>query len=80
MDDKYLPPLDERVIILSEQIGECKRIIFRNLTENLTFIENNEKAKIKEVEYNNQTLKEKIDLLSTELESLTNETGSDSTE
>lgn len=63
MEDKYLPDLSERIYTINEQINECKRIIYRNLVENLTFTKDNEKAKIKEVEYNNETLKEKVDTL-----------------
>lgn len=70
MDDKYLPDVEERVQTISEQVNECKRIIYRNEIENLSFKANNEKAKIKEVEYNNQTLVEKIDLLQAELNRL----------
>lgn len=73
MNDKYLPPLEDRIAVVSDQIHECKKIIYRNQIENLTFVANNEKAKIKEVEYNNQTLMEKIDTLETELERLQNE-------
>lgn len=77
--DKYLPTLDTQKQIVSEQISECQRMIYRNDVENLTFTANGEKAKIKEVEYNKETLKEKLDLLFTELERL-NETGSDTSE
>lgn len=70
MDNKYDLPVEDRVAILVEQIEECKRIIFRNYVENLTFVANNEKAKIKEVEYNNGTLTDKIDTLQAELDRL----------
>jgi hypothetical protein len=70
MDDKYLPSLERRKEMLKIQIEECKTMIYRNLVENLSFVENGEKAKIKEVEYNNQTLKEKIDVLSKEWDNL----------
>lgn len=75
MDDKYLPSVEERSLTLKEQINECKRMIYRNLVENLTFVENNEKAKIAEVEYNNNTLKEKVDVLTQELEKLNASSG-----
>ena len=75
MDDKYLPSMAERANTLQEQISECKRMIYRNLVENLTFVENNEKAKIAEVEYNNNTLKEKVDVLTKELENLNASSG-----
>lgn len=68
--DKYLPSLEERITTIQEQISECQRIIYRNDVENLSFTANNEKAKIKEVEYNNQTLKEKLDILFKELDRL----------
>ena len=68
--DKYLPSLEDRIMTIQEQISECQRIIYRNDVENLSFVANNEKAKIKEVEYNNQTLKEKLDLLFKELDRL----------
>lgn len=70
MDDKYTLPVDERVRTVKDQIEECQRIIYRNHLENLTFLANNEKARVKEVEYNNQTLKEKLDLLFKELDDL----------
>ncbi len=70
MNDKYLPEIEERIQTIFEQINECKRIIYRNEIENLSFKVNNEKAKIKEVEYNNQTLVEKIDILQKELNRL----------
>lgn len=79
--DKYLPSLQERMRVIASQIEECKKIIYRNDVENLSFQANNEKAKIKEVEYNNQTLREKIDVLNEELERLNDEgkTGSSPT-
>lgn len=70
MNDKYLPEIEERIQTVYEQISECKRIIYRNEIENLSFKANNEKAKMKEVEYNNQTLVEKIDILQKELDRL----------
>jgi len=78
MDEKYLPSVSEQIVTLTEQINECKRIIYRNQIENLTFVENNEKAKIAEVAYNNNTLKEKIDVLTKELDRL-NASGSNPT-
>lgn len=68
--DKYTLPLSQRTQTVTEQIQECQRIIYRNDLENLTFTANNEKAKMKEVAYNNETLKEKLDLLFGELERL----------
>lgn len=75
MGDDYLPPLNRRKEIIATQIEECKTLIYRNLVENLSFVENGEKAKIKEVEYNNQTLKEKIDVLSKEWDKLNASSG-----
>lgn len=74
--DNYLPSIKDRIFTVSEQIEECKRIIYRNNIENLLFTVNNEKAKQKEVAYNNETLKEKIDVLVKELESLNASSGS----
>lgn len=76
--DKYQYPLELRKLTIQEQIAECQRMIYRNYVENLSFTVNNEKAKIKEVEYNNQTLKEKLDLLFEEWERLQNEPSQDS--
>ena len=72
---KYQLEPEERKFIIEEQIGECKRIIYRNDVENLTFTANGEKAKIKEVAYNNETLREKIDILDEELERINKELG-----
>lgn len=77
--DKYEYPLRLKQEMVQEQIAECQRIIYRNNLENLTFTVNNEKAKIKEVEYNNQTLKEKLDILFEEWEKLHGQTSGDST-
>lgn len=78
--DKYLPVLSEQILMVQDQIGECQRILYRNDLENLVFTAGNEKAKIKEVEYNKQTLKEKLDLLFTELERLNATSGNNAVE
>lgn len=77
--DKYTLPLRLRIQTVQTKIEECQRIIYANHVENLTFIANNEKAKIKEVEYNNGTLKEKLDVLFKELDDLNAEAGSNTT-
>lgn len=79
MEDKYTLALGLRKQTVLEQIQECQKIIYRNYLENLSFIANNEKARIKEVEYNNVTLVEKLDILYKELDKLNAEakTGSD---
>lgn len=74
--DKYLPPIKRRIQIIETQIEECQTLIFRNNVENLSFVANGEKAKQKEVEYNNETLKEKIDILTEELKRLLDEDSS----
>jgi len=74
--DKYLPPIKRRIQIIETQIEECQTLIFRNNVENLSFVANGEKAKQKEVEYNNETLKEKIDVLTEELKRLLDEDSS----
>lgn len=78
--NKYDLPLREKQITVQEQIDECRRILYRNYLENLTFTANNEKAKMKEVEYNTGTLKEKLDLLWKEHDRLSSETSSNSPE
>lgn len=77
MEDKYLPGLDERKETLFTQIEECKRIIYRNLLENVLFVANGEKAKQKEVVYNNEQLTDKIDALVKEWDKLSEEKLSD---
>lgn len=77
--DKYTLPLNQRKQIVQTQIDECQTMIYRNDLENLTFIKKNDEDKQVEVQTNNKILRNKIDLLSTELEALNNETGSSST-
>lgn len=77
--DKYLPTVQQRIQTILTQIEECKKIIYRNDVENLSFVANGEKSKIKEVEFNNQTLRDKIDVLTEELKRLNNEARSSST-
>lgn len=74
--DKYLPPVKRRIDIIETQIAECQTLIYRNNVENLSFVANGEKAKQKEVEYNNETLKEKVDILREELGRLLDEDSS----
>lgn len=77
---EYLPDLASRKQTVQEQITEFKRIYYRNNLENLEFIKQGNKHKQTEVKTNNEILKEKLDLLSEELERLNNETGSNSSE
>ena len=77
MDDKYLPSLGERKETLFQQIEECKRIIYRNSLENVMFVANNETARQKEVEYNNELLSNKIDVLIKEWEKFNDESLTD---
>lgn len=72
--DKYDLPHDIKIQTIQEQIAECQRIIYRNYLENLSFTANNEKNRMKEVEANNETLKEKLDLLWEEHDKVSNET------
>jgi len=73
MEDKYLPVSERRKEILYTQIDEIKTLIYRNLLELILFKNNNEKARIKEVEYNNSTLAEKLDALSNEWDKVSEE-------
>lgn len=70
MEDKYLPSVGQRKELVLTQIGECQTLIYRNNLENLTFKANGDKHKQVEVETNKEILKEKIDLLLTELQNL----------
>lgn len=72
--DKYTLPLNERLKLVQTQIYECQTMIYRNDLENLTFVAKNDEDKQTEVATNNKILRAKIDLLSTELEALNNET------
>lgn len=77
--DKYLLPVDEKKNIVQQQIAEAQTIIYRNDLENLTFKADGEKKRTLEVDINNQTLKEKLDLLWEEWDRLNNETSSNFT-
>jgi hypothetical protein len=74
--NEYLPPIERRIEIIESQIAECQTLIYRNNVENLSFVVNGEKSKQKEVEYNNETLKEKVDILKEELGRLLDEDSS----
>lgn len=80
--DKYKLPLEIRIQTVQEQIAESQKIMYRNDIENLTFTAEGDKRHQKEVEINNQTLKDKLDLLWEELGRLNDEekTGSSSSE
>lgn len=71
--DKYTLPINERKSLVQTQIFECQTMIYRNDLENLTFKAKNDEDKQVEVATNNKILRNKIDLLSTELESLEDE-------
>lgn len=71
--DKYTLPFNRRNEIVRDQIEECQTMIYRNNLENLNFIKKNDEDKQVEVATNNKILRNKIDLLSTELEGLNNE-------
>lgn len=60
-DPKYLPPKAHMVNTINTQIFESQSIIARNLIELEEFQRNNERMRIKEVDANNEVLKEKID-------------------
>lgn len=74
--DKYTLPVNQRQGLVQTQIEECQTMIYRNDLENLTFIKKNDEDKQTEVNTNNKILRNKIDLLLTELEALNNEAGS----
>lgn len=70
IEDKYLPDLVVRKLVLSEQINESKKIIFRNYLDYKEGENRNQENMIAEAEFNIKQLTRKIDLLEEELTSL----------
>lgn len=73
MDDKYLPSIERRKDTIETQISESQAIIYRNLIELPGFVANGQKNQVAEVKFNNDQLKEKIDILYDLLEELNQE-------
>ena len=70
VEDKYLPDLVVRKMVLQDQIGESKKIIYRNYLDWVEGMDRNQENMIAESEFNIKQLKKKIDLTENELEKL----------
>lgn len=70
VEDKYLPDLVVRKMVLQDQISESKKIIYRNYLDWVEGTERNQDNMVAEAEFNIKQLKKKIDLSEQELEKL----------
>lgn len=70
VDDKYLPDVIVRKMVLQDQINESKKIIFRNLLDHKEGTERNQENMVAEAEFNVKQLTRKIDILQNELDAL----------
>ena len=70
VEDKYLPDLVVRKMVLQDQISESKKIIYRNYLDWVEGTERNQDNMVAEAEFNIKQLKKKLDLSEQELEKL----------
>lgn len=70
VEDKYLPDLVVRKMVLQDQISESKKIIYRNYLDWVEGTDRNQDNMVAEAEFNIKQLKKKIDLSEQELEKL----------
>lgn len=70
IDDKYLPDVVVRKLVITEQINESKKIIFRNYLDHQEGTKRNQENMVAEAEFNVKQLSKKIDLLEEELAAL----------
>lgn len=73
IDDKYLPDLIVRKMVVQEQINESKKIIFRNYLDHTEGTKRNQDNMVAEAEFNIKQLTKKIDTLQEELDKLEKE-------
>ena len=70
IDDKYLPDVIVRKMVITEQINESKKIVFRNYLDHQEGTKRNQENMVAEAEFNVKQLSKKIDLLEEELAAL----------